>query len=132
MLFRYYLSAVILVAIELAIPLACLFVAWFNLFIAAKPRTRRERLPTMAFRLALVSFALAFAYLVRLYILNTPSVLNPPEKFWALVNCLGGLCWLAVLLLVVLGKGKSRVALGLWCVIFPIFVGMAYVAAYAY
>ena len=132
MFFRHYFSAVFLVGVELAIPLLSLLVAWFGLSTAEPLQTKRERLSTIAFRLALVSSIFVFAYLVRLYVLNTPSVLNPPEKYWIPVNWFSGLCWLSVLVLVLFGKGKSRVGLGLWCVVFPIFVWFAYAAAYSY
>jgi len=132
MFLRHFFDAVFLVAIFLAIPLLCLLIAWFDLSKAKSYQTKRERLPPIAFRLALISFIFAFAYLVRLYVLNTPSVLNPPEKYWVPVNWFSGLSWLSVIVLVIFGKGRSRVGLGLWCVIFPIFVGFAHVAVYAY
>jgi len=124
---RDYFVALLKIAGGLAIPLVCLLAAWFNVSTVGPQQTRRERLPATAFQLAVVGFIFAFASLVRISVLNTPL-----ENYWILVNCLSVLCWLSVIVLVLIGKGKARIALGLWCVFFPVFVGIVCVVASAH
>ena len=130
MVFRPYVGAVFVVAIGLAGPIACLLITWLFLPATGPLKTLRERFPIIAFRFACLSLVLAFAFLVRLYLRS--SVFNHPEPYWMPLNWLSALCWLSVCILVFVIKGKSRLALAIWCITLPVFVGMMYVGAYAY
>ncbi len=117
-----------IVAFGMAVPFCSLLFAWLSQFNRERPRTLRESLPRFALWLASLSLLPASVSLVRVQVIAPRT----PSPVWIALNWTAVLCWMSVLLLALLGKGKPRVSLLVWSIIFPVFAAMLFVSAYTY
>jgi len=127
--FGHAIGPFVLVGLGMVGPAICLVFGWLTCNRVSSSLNIKEKLPRVGLWLASLSFLLTSSFLVRLHYLNSPSVNNPPEKFWIPLNWLTVLYWASVIVLVLLGKGKPRLALFVWTIVCPIFAGMLYVSA---
>jgi hypothetical protein len=107
------------VAIFMSLPAICLIYGW-------RVRGQRDagpmetgwraKLLTLGLCLATLCLLVTSGFLFRGFDSNGQSFASPPPRHWAILNWLSALAWTLALLAAVLGNGRSRRPLFLWCV----------------
>jgi len=128
MRFGEIIGPFVFVASGMAVPFFCLLFAWLSPTGRERPRILRQSLPRFALWIASASLLLASVSLVRVQMI-APRV---PSPFWIALNWVSAACWMLVLLLALFGKGRPRVSLFIWSIVFPIFAALLFGTAYTY
>jgi hypothetical protein len=117
------IRSIFLVMIFMGLPAICLIYAWYTWSRTKGPISQngwRERLLPLGLPLATLSLLLISGFLVRGYRWDEQSFSGPPPIHWAILNWIGFSAWIYVCFAAMVGKGKLRIPLSLWCFAMPL------------
>lgn len=113
----------VVVAIFMSLPAICLIYGWRvwgQLDAGPVDGGWRAKLLTLGLCLATLSLFVTSGFLFQGFNSNAQSFAGPPPRHWVILNWLSALAWALALLATVLGKGRLRRPLFLWCVCMPL------------
>ena len=126
------IRSVLLVAVSMAIPAACLVYGWWKTSDASHVQSWRNRLSKIGLLFASLSLLLTSAFLIRGWHWAEQSFGDRPPLYWLALNWFNVISWLFVCFTVVLGAGKLRKVLLIWCVSQPLLAYFALMMSYTY
>jgi hypothetical protein len=128
-------QSVFFVAFFMAIPATCLIYAWRKwnqMRNAPAQQSWREKLPTVGLCLATLCLLLTSGFLFQGFHWGVQSFASPPPGFWLTLNWVSLLSWVLACLTIVLGKGKLRFPLFVWCLGMPLLAWFVITMGYMY
>ncbi len=121
-----------LVAVFMALPAACLISCWRRSVDTSPPANRREKLLQLALPFAFLSLLLTSAFLIREWRWDEQSFADRPPLYWAVLNWINLASWIFVCCAALLGKGKLRKAMLVWCISLPLLAYFVFMMGYDY
>lgn len=122
------------VAIFMSLPAICLIYGWrVRGQLDPGPESGwRAKLLTLGLCLATLSLLVTSGFLFQGFDSNGQSFAGPPPRHWVILNWLSALAWTLAFLAAVLGKGRLRRPLFLWCVCMPLAAWIVIEMGYRY
>jgi hypothetical protein len=99
---------------------ACLIYAWRRFADFSGLITWREKLLHFALPVATLSLLLISGFLIQGWIWDGQSYIEAPTPTWHVLKRIGLLCWMFVCCASLLGKGKIRKPVLIWCISLPL------------
>jgi hypothetical protein len=117
------IRSIFLVTFFMGLPAICLIYAWKTWGRFRREVSQggwRQRLLTFGLPSATLSLLLVSGFLAQGYRWDEQSFVGPPPLHWAVLNWISFLAWIFVCFASVIGRGKLRVPLSLWCFVMPL------------
>lgn len=121
-----------LVTIFMALPAACLIYGWWQSSDTVNSESWRQKLLQLGFPFASLSLLLTSAFLIRGWRWHEQSFADRPPTYWAVLNWINLLSWVFGCFAALLGKGKLRRSLMVWCISLPLFAWIAFMLGFDY
>jgi hypothetical protein len=99
---------------------ACLVYAWWKSRDFLLLATWREKLLYASLPLATLSLLLISGFLIQGWIWDGQSFVQKPAPIWHILNRIAQLSWIFVCCAALLGKGKIRKAVSIFCIGLPL------------
>jgi hypothetical protein len=126
------LRTLVFVSVFMSPSAACLVYAWWNSGNFSRLATWREKLLYASLPLATLSLLLISGFLIQGWIWDGQSFLQKPAPIWKVLNRIAQLSWILACSAALIGKGKIRKAVSLFCVSLPLLTFFVFWMGFLY